>query len=336
MYRSTALPRYFFDLVAYVKNSDSDRFRHRISLAAAMFLRFERQLRVCLALARPSLFPLARRQPQLFVKYLKRNYLALNLSVDLRAGLLVDHYRLLEELLDRRTVAGLLAPGPILWEHRGDEGLHQIALQFSETPYHEGELSLCYRLAGEPIYWLGFSLLRGARLGLDLDRAAFVSRIQLWSTYPVVKRAAHDAHGVFPLYAMFAALKGLAEAWRLDGVIGVDAASQASSQEKLYSAERAYDDLFASLGAVRVETAFCPARLRRRGEAFARMFLLPSRQSEAEAEAKKPCHGSARQRSLFRRDIREKALISACALLSARFRAAPARPRQVAEAAVSR
>jgi uncharacterized protein VirK/YbjX len=286
------------DLWRYLRQSDARALQH-------MLFRLigdpRRQARVVRAVARHDLAPILLRRPFLPVKYLKQNYLAHDLSVDERSRLIVDHYALLLDRLGPK--ARLLPRRPIqIWAQRGEACQHRIDLSFSHEVHYEGELTLCYRLDGEPIYWLGFSLVRGESLGLAIGEAALVSRVQMWADYETVVRTTKDCGGNFPTFSLFAAVEGLVEGLGFEGVIGVNAANQASVESGAYCNSTIYDALFAAMGAQSVGDVFGGA------PPHGDYYWLPLSLPERPLSESNPSHRRrARKRRAFRAVVRQEA-----------------------------
>jgi uncharacterized protein VirK/YbjX len=283
----------------YLRQGDARTLRHRLDLLRQLVGDPVRQARVIGALARRDLGPILLHQPFLPIKYLKQNYLAHDLTVDERSRLIVDHYALLLDRVGAR--ARLLPRRPIpIWLHRGESCDHRIDLSFSQEVHYEGELTLCYRLDGAPVYWLGFSFVRGESLGFGVGEAALVSRVQMWADYQTVQRTARDCGGNFPTFSLFAAVEGLAQALRFEGIIGVNAANQASVESGAYCNQTAYDALFAAMGAHPVGDAF--------GGALPHpdYYWLPLSQPERPLSESSSAHRRrARRRRAFRAAVRE-------------------------------
>jgi uncharacterized protein VirK/YbjX len=291
----------------YLRETNHHTALHRLSLIASILVNSRRQARLCRVMFRSELLPALLKQPYLPIKYIKKNYLAFNLKPEVRARLITDHYELIVDKFSGRT-RNLIEETPIVWTHVGNAMKHEISILFSTDVNYEGELTLCYLTDSKPLYWMGFSFVRGRSMGLQADGSIFLTRMQMWENYENFRRAAKDCFDIYPPFTLFSALEGLADALELEGIVAVNAANQASIESGQYCNKTAYDEVFAAMGATPLseQPEMLAGALEKHD--LKDYFWLSRIREESPLTEKNPTHRSrAKRRRNFRISVRSQA-----------------------------
>ncbi len=198
------------------------------------------------------------RQPKLAVKYLNRRHLAVGLTTDERAALMIHHYHFLAQTVPTDRAAAMLDRGLVLWTHDGAPGRHCIDLGFSHPTDNEGELTLTYSLDGVVVSVCSFSFAPGSLVAARGRTVIALTRIQGMRDERERLRAAMRAlDGLSPAMVFLAALTGIADRFGLTAIAGVAAAAQPALDAPTGHAQvAAYDAFFDSLGGVRASPIF--------------------------------------------------------------------------------
>jgi hypothetical protein len=188
--------------------------------------------------------------PTFAIKYLAPRYLARDLTVPERASCFLYHYRRLYAALPDQLLRRTLKEDLTL--HEMPEGANLFALTMGlSRPYgEEGELSLHLCVNGEIAFILSFTIVPGSVAQSQAGEILLITRLQgIKGAYPQISAATKALHDVAPAALLFAALKGVADAFGIGEIAAVSAARQ-SSYHRDYAAffQEAYDDFFAQVG----------------------------------------------------------------------------------------
>jgi uncharacterized protein VirK/YbjX len=172
------------------------------------------------------------------------------MSINARLSSLFYNYSVLRERLTPQHILELMERGlPVAIEVDRRPDLAIQALLFS-GPVPEGEISLILSLAGRRVAVLTFTAIPALEFGLQCSAAFLISRVQGYRGAGTDASAIRRDIGVAPPLILMAALEGIAEAFGIHDILGVEAQNHPDFKpEEQVRMLRAYDELFASLGA---------------------------------------------------------------------------------------
>lgn len=158
-------------------------------------------------------------------------YLATSLGWKARRAALKSHYDFVNQVFAADFYSRVLGDKLEIWRHEvGGEAL-SVSVQglCPVTRHREGELTLCFKLAGVPIYKLSFSIvcLAGLNLaGVDASgraaHALYIGRVQgVSGAMDAIRQATTLLGDIAPQDLLMSVLTGLAGALRIDTLIGV-------------------------------------------------------------------------------------------------------------------
>lgn len=177
-------------------------------------------------------------------------YLSLAFSPRERFELIEYHYQFLEK--EARHVR--LADGVTLWAMVDDEGRsHDLRLQPVAMAPMEGEAELCFRLDGERLYTLTFSVVDGGKFGCGESPLIFVAGVQgAYFVRDRIRYAARKNDEIAPLGMLVLAAHALADIWGIKTIVGTSNKAQIASLQSVdgRSSTTDYDALWAHYGGI--------------------------------------------------------------------------------------
>ncbi len=219
-------------------------------LTVALLYKHAAHHAVALSLALPRIRELVKHHPKSTFKYLHR-YLSRAFDIHARSAILANHYR----YLDRRVkpdFIGRICRGKIsLWEAEAAGHRYGIALTYPNN--EEGELFLTFTEDDTTIFTLSFTIAPGNVLELADEQIAFIGRLQgVVNQREPIKRATKALQEVAPAALLLDAVRAIATAMDIPGIVGVSAENQVCLGEKRRSsAASVYDEFWISAGAYR-------------------------------------------------------------------------------------
>jgi uncharacterized protein VirK/YbjX len=192
---------------------------------------------------------LTRRNPALFTKFLGK-MLARSFSVADRAVSMTNHYRYLHEHFSRELVDEVVEDRAVLWEGVEEGAKLAIGLTAESRVHGEGELSLYYAVDLVDVFTLSFTFVPGRLLGLGVDQAILISRLQGTKDQAERIKAATKAVGdISPTLLLMAAVQGMALALDIEAVVGICAADHPGMEDNPRANDfmSAYDQFWTSI-----------------------------------------------------------------------------------------
>lgn len=175
----------------------------------------------------PNLAKLIQIYPRLIYRYLG-NYLAIHLSTSTKLTILENHYRFLLQYTHIDFFRRVLKK-TYLWQETHNNDQYSIVLEFQFGRDYEGDLSLVFEFNSLPIYVVSFSFIPGKAMSFQFDQAIFVGRIQGLASFELIRNMTKNLYDIAPPALLMAALQGVALAFKIDTIIGVNNEKQLSS-----------------------------------------------------------------------------------------------------------
>jgi uncharacterized protein VirK/YbjX len=135
-----------------------------------------------------------------------------------------------------------------------------VKLGLSRPWDNEGEMSLNFEVDGRLVFVLSFTIVPGWVVQSEFDEVVLISRLQgVKGRYAEIQLATRTLHDVAPPAVLIAALCGLAHAYGIRGMAGINA--DMKSKFHLYEGEaehihQAYDKFLTELGGIRATNGF--------------------------------------------------------------------------------
>ncbi len=210
------------------------------------------------ALARSAFAPWRALQPWLPLKYLQPFHLAIGLTSDERAAIMIHHYDFLATRVPAGTLAAIVDQGLDLWRFDSAAGRIGVDLVFSHPTDNEGELSLILSLDGVRLSVCAFTFAPGSLIRRPDATIIAVTRIQgVRPEFTRMRAAMRAAAGLSASTIFMAVLAGIARRFDLSTMAGITAAAQVARVAAAGPVFPAvYDDLFARFGGRRATAAF--------------------------------------------------------------------------------
>lgn len=153
-------------------------------------------------------------------------YLAQSLSVGQRLACLATHYRMLGSALQPDFLTRLL-PGVTLWEYATDSCTYTISLRVpADLTRPEGDLAIALNADGQRVYSMNFSLVPRQILDGTEGFAILIGRIQGKKGMELIRQTTRELAHVPPHYLLLSAVRGIAELFGVDRIIGVNNGNQ--------------------------------------------------------------------------------------------------------------
>lgn len=204
---------------------------------------------------------LCEKQPLFQFKYLKRNCLARNLTLEARANSLLHHYKFLLDRFNPSFIAQLQFQRISLWERQVGTKRYGVDLTLSNMP-SEGELSLLFRVGTSDVFTLSFTFVDGTDFGEQGDPTVLISRLQgAKGQFELIRTATKDLNQSAPQTILFFILETIAKSIGIRRIVSVNAAnhpgaSAPMSRELAQHFVQAYDGFLTELGGIQLGTGF--------------------------------------------------------------------------------
>ncbi len=204
-------------------------------------------------LALPEFTELTNRHPQLPYLYLGSRYLARRFTVAARCTALIHHYSYLHANLPDAFLSRILFDEVTLWDQNIQMHRYSLTLGFSRPIRNEGELSISFQVDGVTVSLLSFTIVPGHLVGLQVEHALLVSRMQgERGCFEQIRHATKALNDVSPSLLLVAALQGVADALGIRYSAAVCAIDQVANKEpESLDFKAAYDEFWVSLGATK-------------------------------------------------------------------------------------
>ncbi len=208
--------------------------------------------RLCQLLARPKFAELTSKHPHLPFTYL-RAYLSKRFTVSARCSAFIHHYSYLHAKLPDDLLSTILFSRLTLWEESIEAHRYSLTLGFSNPIRNEGELSISFMVNDIRVSLLSFTIVPGSLVGLDVEHAFLISRMQgVQGYFQQIRRATKAFNEVSPSLMLIAALQGVADAFGIRYSAAVSAVDQVSNKgNESVGFKAAYDEFWTSLGATK-------------------------------------------------------------------------------------
>lgn len=192
-------------------------------------------------------------------------YLSTSLEWAERRVALQSHYAFVNQVFDVDFSGRVLNDSLEIWRHEVEGECLSIGVQSlcPVTRHREGELTLCFKMAGMALYKLSFSIvalavLPRSALALTAEGALhglYVGRVQgLTGGLESLRRATVLLGDIAPQDLLMSAMAGLAAALNIDALIGVSDATCVSRDSIARSGSSfCYDQFWARYGSQRVD-----------------------------------------------------------------------------------
>lgn len=158
-------------------------------------------------------------------------YLSTSLAWQARWAALSSHYAFVNKVFAADFSRLVLDDALEVWQAQVDDQVMSVSVQglCPVTRHREGELTLCFKLAGAPIYKLSFSIVQLGGLSLPgvgvagrSSHALYVGRVQgVSGAMDGIRHATELLGDIAPQDLLMAVLSGLAGALNIDTVLGV-------------------------------------------------------------------------------------------------------------------
>ncbi|HZP04800.1 MAG TPA: DUF535 family protein [Terracidiphilus sp.] len=209
------------------------------------------QIQIFKLLASPPLKALVFIDPRIAFKYLSRDHLARGLDISARAACFMHHYNFLRSKFPSHLLRQVIHREATLLDVVEDGKRHTITMGLSRQEVREGELFLHQMVDGVKIFVMQFTIVPGRIVGSCAENVILVSRLQgMKGCFTQVHAATKAFRDVAPPALLMSALQGIAEAFGIREMAGVNATRQFSYvEDHAESFLEAYDRFFDNLGA---------------------------------------------------------------------------------------
>lgn len=218
------------------------------------------QLQVLRVLSRPAYRHFVRVDPRFPVKWMALDYIARGFTVSQQAKCFIHHYRRLPDLMPEDVLRRVMLEHIPLAEIREGNHCFVIKMGLSQPWDNEGEFSLDLEVNGKMVFVLSFTIVPGSVVQSAAREVMLISRVQgVRGCFNEVQLATRTLHHVAPPALLLAALCGIAEAYGIRAMAGINATMK--PEFHFYEGEaahihEAYDGFFAELGATKGRAGF--------------------------------------------------------------------------------
>jgi len=240
--------------------------------------------------------------PRFPLKYSGLDYLARGLTVAQQAECFIHHYHRLPDVLPDNVLIQALLEDVLLDEIREGNDCFSVRMGLSRPWDDEGELSLTFEVNGKIVFVLSFTIIPGWVVQSEAQEVVLVSRLQgVKGSYDEIQRATKTLYDVAPPALLFAALCGIAEAFGIKAMAGINGTMKPEFhfyQGEAANIQQAYDGFFTDLGATKGPTDF---------------YLAPMPPQEKPMTSIKQGHKiRTRKKRAFKREITQRIYLRLC------------------------
>jgi uncharacterized protein VirK/YbjX len=196
--------------------------------------------------------PVVQADPRVMFKYLG-HYVALGLSRQERAAILIDHYAFLKARVERNFFRTMIDGRLELWRQGVSQHLYRICMAFSRKANDEGDLSLIFEADHVDICTLSFTIGPGVTADLAW-RVLYIARVQgRGESLHLIRAATKNCCDVSPAAILLAAAEGIATALELRHMVGIGASNQISKDlAPQQGMVKAYDEFWMTAGGIKL------------------------------------------------------------------------------------
>ncbi len=172
----------------------------------------------------------------------------------------MHHYRRLSDVFTEEILGRILHESIELEEICDGDSCFTIRMAFSRPWDEGGELSLSFEVNGNMVFLLSFTIIPGWVVQSESNEVVLISTMQgVRGCRNDIRRATRALHGIAPPFLLLAALRGVARAFGVNAMAGVNAAMKPEFHflpEEEGHIQEAYDEFFALLGATKGPAGF--------------------------------------------------------------------------------
>ena len=194
--------------------------------------------------------------PRFPFKYLTRDYLVRNFTVNERLTCFLHHHRRMYCALPDRALRQTLKGRVTLHEINAGSNRFIINMGLPRPPWDkEGELSLNFEVNGELVYNLSFNIIPGWVVESKTAEVILITRVQgRKGCYDKIKLVANAMHEAAPIELLLSAAQGIANVLGIHEIAAVCGTNQNCFQDE-YASQfmKAYDEFFTELGLVKTD-----------------------------------------------------------------------------------
>lgn len=251
--RADAIFVQFLNAIRQPNDWDLSRVSRTSSKLLTLLTNLTTHRRVSKILALPKFANLTDKHPTLPFVYLGNLYLKQQFTSSDRCSAFMHHYNYLHAKLPENILGRILFEEVTLWEESVEMHQYSLVLSFSHPVRNEGELSISFSVDGIKVFLLSFTIVPGCLVGLQVETAFLISRMQgVRGHFQQIRLATKAFNEVSPSLLLIAALQGLADAFNIQYSAAVCAADQiCNSEPESIEFKAAYDEFWISLGATK-------------------------------------------------------------------------------------
>lgn len=221
------------DTIRHLFAGDLSYGLKKCAQALPVLLNLRGQLGYVRLIEEPYALPLTKRYPRLAYKWLGRS-LSLDFSARKRLRIGISHYLYLRDRIPEHLLGRLFEQPKVLWEEVIGIRRFCVSFAFPQPDDQEGDLSLSFEMDGQLVCTTSFVFCNGALLGLAAGPVMFVARMQGGSgRFESVREATQTCLDIVPADLLMAALGGMASAFGIKAMVGVQTRNQVSRRLKI-------------------------------------------------------------------------------------------------------
>ncbi|KAF0205053.1 MAG: hypothetical protein FD173_1315 [Gallionellaceae bacterium] len=225
-------------------------------LLIILLFKLSAHLRVSRSLSLPQTKSIIEHYPTEPFKYLHK-YLALSFNTDSRSSILANHYQFLSRVVAIDFIDRICRGFIHLWEEEIEGNKYAISLTYPEN--EEGEFFLIFTENASRLFTLSFTIAPGKLLNVSDDQVIFIGRLQgVPDRKDAIRHASKFFHDTCPASLLLAAVRGVAAALDISGMVGVSARNQVCGDRLSLScsSQSSYDEFYVSAGGQKLNEEF--------------------------------------------------------------------------------
>lgn len=220
-------------------------------LALLLAFKFSGHLAVTRSLVLTQNKTLLKHHPKVMFKYV-RQYLARSFNIHTRAMILANHYGFLNNLVVVDFMEKICQGAVVLWQETKGENQYSITLTYPNN--EEGELFLIFSANASPLFTLAFTIAPGGLLNVPDTQVVFIGRLQgVINQRDAIRLASSSFHDLIPAALLMSAIRGIAGALNIAGIVGVSAQNQVTLRGIAAPLTFSYDGFWVSAGGEKID-----------------------------------------------------------------------------------
>lgn len=192
-------------------------------------------------------------------------YLSNSLTKTAKFLMLWNHYKVVRKVFAPDFMWRIMKDEIVLWNQTGGQTRYCFSITYETAKQYdsygaEGELSLLFKVNGQAVYTLSFSIVPGRFIQLPATQVLFISRMQgLSANFELIRSTAKAFNGNRPSTMVLGVARAIAQSLGITCIAGVGTKEQIVYNRKAWLMDGSYfdyDKFWSEVGGVQVNETY--------------------------------------------------------------------------------